>query len=76
MHFKSFGALTGTPEALKKMMTRKDCEVKELTPGEPLVLCIVCWNIFFPSIVHLKERFYFALLFYISNIYLQFFEKE
>lgn len=44
MHFKSFGALTGTPEALKKMMTRKDCEVKELTPGEPLVLCIVCWK--------------------------------
>lgn len=33
-------------------------------------LCIVCWNILFPSIVHLKERFYFALLFYISNIYL------
>ena len=44
MHFKTFGALTGTPEALKKMITRKDCEVKELTPGEPLVLCIVCWK--------------------------------
>ena len=42
MHFKSFGALTGTPEALKQLITRKDCEMKELTPGKPLVLCNVC----------------------------------
>lgn len=39
-------------------------------------LCIVCWNILFPSIVHLKERFDFVLLLYILNKYLQFFEKE
>lgn len=42
MHYKTFGLLTGTPEALKEGITRDDCEVKPLVPGEVFRVYSVC----------------------------------
>ena len=38
MHYKTFPALTGTPSALKEQMRRDNCKMKELVPGEVLLL--------------------------------------
>ncbi|KAK8805820.1 hypothetical protein WA158_002476 [Blastocystis sp. Blastoise] len=38
MHYKTFGPLTGTPEEVKRLLTRNDIHIQTLIPGTPFSL--------------------------------------
>ena len=38
MHYKTFGILTGTAEEFGSLITREDCKMRALVPGEVFTL--------------------------------------